>query len=258
MKKYRIIILVLSIIVFLETILFIYFLIIRPKKIIKVPVEIKGKIAIVIDDWGYSLNNLSIINRIKYPLTCAVLPHLNYTYKVSQELDSLGFEIILHLPMEPYEKYNLEKNTITTSMDEETIKNILNLGLTNLFNPKGVSNHMGSKATEGPRVMGIIFKELKKRKLYFFDSFVTSKSVCSGLAKKINLGFARRDIFLDNKNSPEYIRGQIYKLKTKARIYGQAIGVGHDREVTLELLSQIMPELEKDGYKFVFLSELVR
>lgn len=258
MKKYKIMILVLSIIVFLETALLIYFLCIRPRRLTKVPIKIKGKIAIVIDDWGYSLNNLSIINRIKHPLTCAVLPDLNYSYRVSQELNSLGFQIILHLPMEPNEKYNLEKNTITTLMDEETIKDILNLGLENLVNPKGISNHMGSKATEDHRVMETIFKELKKRKLYFFDSFVTPKSVCSDLAKKINLGFARRDIFLDNKDSPEYIRGQIYRLKTRARVYGQAIGVGHDRKVTLELLSEIMPELEKEGYKFVFISDLVR
>ena len=65
-----------------------------------------ARIAIVIDDWGYSLSNLSIIEQIKQPLTCAILPNLKNTNFVMRKLNNAGFEIILHLPMEPKEKYN--------------------------------------------------------------------------------------------------------------------------------------------------------
>jgi polysaccharide deacetylase 2 family uncharacterized protein YibQ len=72
------------------------------------------------------------------------------------------------------------------------------------------------------------------------------------------LGFTKRDVFIDNKQSPDYIKGQVYKLKTRARIYGQVIGIGHDRKTTLEVLKEVMPQLEKEGYRFVFVSELVK
>jgi polysaccharide deacetylase 2 family uncharacterized protein YibQ len=106
--------------------------------------------------------------------------------------------------------------------------------------------------------MLIVFKILKSRNLYFLDSFVSSKSICFNLAKKIHLGFARRDVFLDNNVEPEYIRKQLEKLKKTAKSYGRAIGVGHDHRVTLEVLKEEMPRLEKQGYKFVFVSQMIK
>jgi len=160
--------------------------------------------------------------------------------------------------MEPHEKYRLEQNTIMTSMDETTIRGILEKDLADISYAKGVSNHMGSFAMEDPRTVEIIFKELNKRKLYFLDSVVSSYSVASSLAKNLGVAFIQRSVFLDNKEDPIYIRGQIYKLKTKAKLYGSAVGIGHDRKVTLEVLNTAMPELEKEGYKFVFVSDLVK
>jgi polysaccharide deacetylase 2 family uncharacterized protein YibQ len=187
----------------------------------------------------------------------SVLPNLIYSKSISTRLAQRGLEVILHLPLEPYEKLRLEKNTITTSMNEMTIKNILREDLASIGPVVGVSNHMGSRATGDSGVMSIIFEELKDRHLYFLDNFVSPQTICSDVAAKIGLPTAKRDIFLDNSTEPEYIRKQIYKLKTKARFYGQAIGVGHDRGSTLKVLEEAMPELEKEGYKFVFVSELV-
>ncbi len=90
------------------------------------------------------------------------------------------------------------------------------------------------------------------------DSYVSGDSVCLGLARKIGIGFVKRDVFIDNKLEPDYIKAQLNKLKMKARFSGQAIGIGHDRPATLEVLRQIIPEWEKEGYKFVFVSELAR
>jgi polysaccharide deacetylase 2 family uncharacterized protein YibQ len=259
-KSNKIIILVLSVIVAIETILLVSFWIRWPRKVVKVPMPvIKGKIAIVIDDWGYNLNNLGILEQLKYPLTRAVLPNLSYSQARARELNRRGYELILHLPMEPKEKTRLEKNTITTSMDEPTILRIIAQDLKNIPDIKGVSNHMGSKVTRDKRIMAIVFKELKKRGLYFLDSFVIPESICADLADKMQIPFAERDIFLDTKKKEyEYIKKQVSKLKAKANLEGQAIGIGHDHKVTLEVLAELMPEIEKEGYKFVFVSELVR
>ncbi len=257
-RKYKAIIIILAGVVILQWVFM--FVMFKPKKPLKKPPvsAVKGRIAIVLDDWGYNLNNLPILTRLGRPLTIAVLPNLAYSQKVSEELHNRGFEIILHLPMEPGEKLRLEKNTVMTSLGEASIKTIVAADLENIRYAKGASNHMGSKATGDINTMQSVFSELKGRRLYFLDSFVSSASVCQELAYKMRLPFARRDIFLDNQEDAVYIKAQVDKLKTKARLYGQAIGIGHDRRVTLEALQEIMPELEKEGYKFVFVSDLVR
>jgi len=174
-------------------------------------------IAIVIDDWGYSLNNLPIIEQIKQPLTCAILPNVKNSTPVMQKLNNLGFEIILHLPMEPKEKYSLEKNTITVNMECRTNRKNFEQDLSSVSLAKGISNHMGSRITEDKKASLLVMSEAKKRNLYFFDSFVTNKSVCSSLAKKLKIRFAKRDVFLDNQDDPAYIKTQLLKLKSLAK-----------------------------------------
>jgi hypothetical protein len=255
---YKIAVIILSVVIIIQWILLIS---LKPKRLPEVvPVAVKGRIAIVLDDWGYNLNNLALFSQIKYPLTVSVLPSLSYSKTVATQLHQKGCQIILHLPMEPEarQKFRLEKNTILASMDEAAIRNIIALDLANVPYVEGVSNHMGSKATGDNGTMTLVFRELKKRHLYFLDSFAAPESVCLDLAHKMHLAFARRDVFLDNRDDPEYIKGQIYKLKTRARVYGQAIGIGHDRRTTLEVLREMMPGLAKEGYKFVFVSEVVR
>ncbi len=262
-KKYKIAVLVLGAVVALEA-MYIGFLLSRPmKKIIKIQArpslvtKAKGRICIVLDDWGYTLSNMHFLDEIKRPLTLSVLPNLAYSKTVARDASLKGYEVILHLPMQPHEKYNLEKNTILISMGEHTIKRILDQDLENLGFAKGVSNHMGSLATENSRVMSVILAHLRKRKLYYLDSFVSQKSVCHDLAAKISEPCLKRDVFLDNKADPLYIRGQLEELKNKAGAHGQAIGIGHDRKLTLEVLKQMIPEIEKEGYRFVFASELI-
>jgi len=218
----------------------------------------KGRIVIVIDDWGYRLSNLSIITEIKEPLTCAVLPNLKNSILVAQKLHNLGFEIILHLPMESKERYGLENNTIRLGQGAEEIRNILNKDLTSVVFAKGVSNHMGSAITENVRSSSIVMAEVKKRKLYFFDSFVTPKSICQEVAKRIKIKFAKKDLFLDNEDDPEYIKEKLIKLSNLSTKHGFAIGIGHDRKTTLMVLKEMLPQLKKQGYKFVFLSEVVK
>ena len=239
----------------------VFFALSRPQKkkeVILPPAALKGKIAIVLDDWGYNTVNLEAMKQIKAPLTASVLPNLKYSQTIARQLHEAGFEIILHLPMQPKEKGGLEKNTISVSMNDATIKSIVEQDLGNLVFADGLSNHMGSMATEDLKTMEAVFKVLRKRKLFFLDSFVTPRSVCPEMARKMGVPFAKRDVFLDNKNDPDYIRQQVNLLKYKARKYGFAIGIGHDRKVTLQALRSVIPKMIKDGYRLVSVSELAR
>jgi uncharacterized protein len=217
----------------------------------------KGTIAIVLDDFGYTSKNFEILSQIRFPLTLSVLPRLPFSSKVGEQMHS-RFEVILHLPMEPKETTTgLEANTILTTMDETTIHTILDNDLANLKFARGVSNHMGSKATEDSITMRRVLIDLKKRGIFFLDSFSTPKSVCVAVARDIGIRWARRDVFLDNRLIPSEIRKQLTLLKRKALKNGAAVGIGHDRAITLEVLKEEMPRMAAEGYDFVFVSDML-
>lgn len=256
--KYKVIITVLSLIIILQGIFLVRILAKKPK--IKAAAAIKPRIAIVLDDWGYNLNNLHFLNEIPYPLTISILPNLTYSNLIAREINNKGREIILHLPLEPTpsEVMRLERDTILTNMDAKQIRDIFIEDLNSIVYARGVSNHMGSKATSDLAVMEVIFREMHKKNLYFLDSLVSKKSVCEKLTRKRDVKFAKRAIFLDNESDPAYIKGQINKLRLRALRLGYAVGVGHDRMITLEVLKEAMPQLEKEGFQFVFVSDLAK
>ena len=220
--------------------------------------QLKGKIAIVLDDWGYHADSPNALNARLYPVTAAVIPNLNHTRSVVEQLHENGYEIILHLPMQPTDKINLEPNTITVDLDEKEIKKIVDQDLADISYAKGINNHMGSRATSVLRTMVPIFKELRRNHLYFLDSFTSTDSVCEDLAQKLKVAFVKRDVFIDNESDPEYIRGQISKLKSLANARGWAIGIGHDRKNTLEVLREELPKIRNEGYELVYVSELAQ
>ena len=223
------------------------------------PKKIRGEIAIVLDDWGYNKNNLSILREIKFPLTIAILPFRYYSREIAEFGHKHNFEILIHMPMEPEDKESigLEPKTLMVYMDDQIIKTILREAFDNIPYAKGVNNHMGSFATRDEKFITTVFRELKRNNLYFLDSLVISNSVCRDISRRVGIKFAERSIFLDNKSNVEYIRGQLMELVGEVDRKGRAIGIGHDRKNTLKVLKEVMPQLSKQGYKFVYVSEIV-
>ncbi len=222
----------------------------------RVTVAAKPRIALVIDDWGYSTKNLHLARALKFPLTAAVIPRLAYSSKVSEDLHSLGFEIIVHVPMEPHEHKNLEKSTIMTSWNSRKIETALDQAFASVRHARGMNNHMGSKATADPQTMENVIGYLRGKGLYYLDSYVSSESLGFATARNAGVPAARRDIFLDNSDQPAAIREQLQKLKDKAVKEGTAIGIGHDRPATLRVLLEEVPKMQAQGIEFVYASQL--
>lgn len=218
-----------------------------------------AKIAVVLDDFGYNMNNLDPLYGINAPLTISILPNLPYSKKIAEEALAKNLEIILHLPLEPRgEVNNIEEGTIMTDMPAKEVKTILANALAGVPGVKGVSNHMGSKATEDKDLMKVIFDELNRRHLYFMDNLTADDSVCEEVAEKSKIRIAARNVFLDNESDEGYIENQMRRAAEIAGKTGLAVGVGHDRPATVRVLAKIIPELKNEGFQFVYLSEIVK
>ena len=233
----------------------------------KVPAKPRHEVqvAFVLDDWGYSLDNIDALFQIDRPVTLAVLPHLRYSKEISDRVQKYGrgYDLILHLPLESKSGKASERDTIRRDMQKERVLSILKDDIESVPGIIGVSNHQGSRATENRETMEIILEELKKMDLFFLDSRTTPVSVCGNISRKIGLKYAERSVFLDlaqkkeEKQNRAYIKKQIKELINIAKIRGSAIAIGHDRKLTIEVIKDSVPEIEKENIKIVPLEKLV-
>jgi len=219
----------------------------------------KAKIAIVIDDFGDRWN--SIVKGfldIERPVTISILPGRQMSRKIAEEAIQRGREVILHLPMEPLDpSIKPDSYMVCKGMTSSQIQKILERSLEDVPGAVGVSNHMGSKATQDRATMLSLLECIQTRRLFFMDSYTIASSVAYSVAQELNLPTIKRDVFLDVDHDGEEIRNRLWDLARRAKRKGHAIGVGHCHQLMLEILTEEMPKIEASGYEFVYLSELI-
>jgi uncharacterized protein len=218
------------------------------------------RIALIIDDVGYDSGNIDEYTRIRDKLTFSVLPFLENSKADARVLHEAGFEILIHMPMEPanYPSVNPGPNALLLGEPKHVIeRKVLSMIEENPY-AVGANNHMGSRATQDCDLMGWTIDVLKEKDLFFVDSLTTGASCAYELALENGLPAVRRDVFLDNTDSVESITDQFGRLMRIALSSGTAVGIGHiGKKHTLEVLKREIPLLERDGIALVFASEAV-
>ncbi len=220
---------------------------------------VAGKIALIIDDFGYRNDAISDgFLVLKTPITFSIIPGHEFSQSFAQKAHAEGYEVIVHMPMETNTPtYGEEEYIIGPSQTSQEIERRVKKALQLITGAVGMNNHQGSRATADKRVMSIVGGVLKDLGKYFVDSRTTPKTVAETTMRKLGVPTNRRHVFLDNDNDPDLIRLQLDELAEKARQKGVAIGVGHARKNTLNVIKKAIPELEQEGYQFMFVSQVV-
>jgi len=121
-----------------------------------------------------------------------------------------------------------------------------------------VNNHLGSVATQNMRAMVAVMKVLEPRRLYFFDSLTSNKSVAYTAARSLGIRAARNDLFIDaDTDDPEVVGARLDRLLDIAKTRGYAIGIGHPRPWTWAAVLAFEGRAKAAGAELVFLSDLV-
>ena len=212
----------------------------------------KPKLVIIIDDVT-SKYQIKKIQEIGYPVNMAFLPptsnHPN-SAKIAATLD----QYMVHLPLQASSSRYEEEGTLyiydSISKIEQKIQEIKQ------FYPKAkfINNHTGSKFTANFEAMDKLLEVLKKYNYNFVDSRTTAHSVAREVAKKHNVKFHSRNIFLDNKKEKKYIQNQLKKAIKKAKQNGKAIAIGHPFNITFNTLKE-SKELLKD-IELIYIEQL--
>jgi polysaccharide deacetylase 2 family uncharacterized protein YibQ len=153
----------------------------------------------------------------------------------------------------------LPSDAIMVNLSDGEIERRVGKMLTQLNGVEGVNNHMGSKATQDPRVMESVLGVVKQRGLFFVDSKTSQETVVSRVANSLGVPHAARSgEFLDDGGNTSRTYQIVLDLAREAQRTGSAIGIGHPHAGTWKAIARALPEVEAMGVRIVPASELTR
>lgn len=219
------------------------------------------RICLIIDDTGYQKGEaLEDLYGFKVPVTASIIPEVQFSKTLAEELPGHGVEVMCHLPMEGHEvvKDGTYKEFLKKGMDTSEAKSLLKTALDGLPNCRGLNNHMGSVATTDLPLMKAVCEVLKERNLFIIDSKTSAKAVVTQAANETHLPVAHREFFLDNVEKSTAIAKQMKRTAAFAKKHGLAVAIGHFKVITLKTLEEAVQSLKSQGYQFVYASEVVQ
>ncbi len=229
------------------------------KKAKLVQVAPRGKIVLILDDVGFDHQPVDEAMTIDPNVNFSVLPNAARATQVATLLHLRGFEVLCHLPMEPehFPRVSPGSGAVLTTMSNDEIARTTVANVEAVPFARGVNNHMGSRATADRRVMESVLAALPED-MYFIDSRTTPASVAAAVAREMSVRAASRNTFLDDVASDAAVRHQLRALAREAEQQGIAIGIGHMYPVTVRVLRAAVPQLKREGFRFVRASQVVR
>lgn len=234
----------------------------KPKPLPVVKKKYKAKLAVVIDDCGYSLPLARQLVSIDYPVTLAVLPFTPYGKETAILTRKAGKTLFLHFPMQPksYPKFDPGKGALFLNMPESVISAVTKANF-DYFPIKldGANNHTGSAFTESSEKMTQALRQIKKYTNTFMDSYTSGRSVAYNTCQKMGMECAVNNIFLDNEepglvtitDKQNHVHDQLVKAARKALRKGSAIAIGHLKKGTVTALEKSFRDIEKMGVQIV-------
>ena len=216
------------------------------------------RIALIIDDIGYSPAIARQFMQLGIPISFSVLPRLPHSQGLAVEIRYKGQEVMLHQPMEPYNScYDPGPGALYVGYDAGKIARILEENISGVPYAVGINNHMGSKFTSSPKEIRETLCVVKDKGLFFVDSLTSNRSKAYRTAKKLHISSACRNIFLDTVLNESAILFQLYKLRHHAIKYGHAVGIGHPFPETARAIGKFLANINEHEVSFVHASKIL-
>jgi polysaccharide deacetylase 2 family uncharacterized protein YibQ len=222
------------------------------------PPDRRGRLAILLDDAGQSLDLVDRAAQLPDAVAVAVLPFLPKSSETAAALYRAGHEVWLHLPMEATGGENPGPGAVMVDMTPDEVRRTVHSALNSVPHVVGVNNHMGSRATADLRTMTWVMQELSSRNVAFLDSRTTVQTVAESAARAQGVPTGRRHVFLDNERSRPAIEAQLAEAEYRARADGEAVAIGHLNAAMVEVLEAGLPGIGRRGIDLVRPSELMR
>jgi polysaccharide deacetylase 2 family uncharacterized protein YibQ len=220
----------------------------------------RPKIAIVITGLGFSARETSAaLAQLPAAVTLAFAPYSNDAQRWVGEARKQGHEVLVEVPMEPYDFPDSDPgpHTLRAGIDEEANTQRLVWALTRFTGYTGITNLLGSRFLADQESLAPVLRFLARRGLLFYDNGSVSRSLAPQVARRAGTAFAQGVVTIDRIQTAMEIDRRLSELETRARATGSATATGFVFPLTMERVALWAQGLSGRGFVLVPASAIV-
>jgi hypothetical protein len=220
----------------------------------------KMRIAIVVSGLGISAKETAAALAALPPaVTLAFAPYADDAQHWVSEARQSGHEVLLEVPMEPYDFPDSDPgpHTLRTALDESSNIQRLDWALTRFTGYVGVTNLLGERYLADAGSLSPAMTYLARRGLVFYDSENATGSAASDVASRVGAPFARSAGTVDTIETALEIDRRLSDLEAQARAHGSAAGSAFLYPVSVQRIAVWAAGLSGRGFVLVPISAIV-
>lgn len=217
------------------------------------------RIAIVVGGLGLSQTGTQkAIRDLPPEVTLAFASSGNSLPRWMQEARREGHEVLLQIPLEPFEDPSNETGPHTLRTDFSAKRNLdeLHRAMGQITNYTGIMNYMGGRFLADADAMEPVMRDVSERGLLFLDDGSSAQSLSGTIAGALDMPHAFADVQLDATLSRDAILRKLDELERIARRNGSAIGVASAFDESVQAIAEWYQEASQRGLEVVGVAAL--
>lgn len=218
------------------------------------------RIGLVVGGLGLSQTGTQrAIRELPAEVTLAFAAAGNSLKRWMQEARRDGHEILLQIPMEPFDYPASDPGAHALLVSRGAQKNLAELhrNMGQITNYTGIMNYLGGRFLSDAGALEPVMRDLGRRGLLFLDDGTSAQSLSGTLAGAFDVPHGFADAVVDGELSHGAILRKLDELERIARRNGTAIGVASAFEESVAAIAEWMEEAGGRGIEFVGVSALV-
>jgi polysaccharide deacetylase 2 family uncharacterized protein YibQ len=218
------------------------------------------RIAIVVGGLGISAKaTQAAIKGLPAGVTLAFAPYAADVQRWAGEARAHGHEVLLQVPMEPYDFPDSDPgpHTLRSGAGEDSNTERLVWALTRFSGYAGITNLLGGRFLSDAGSLEPMMTYLARRGLLFYDNGQATHSAAPEVAAQVGVAFAQADSIIDKIQTSMEIDRRLSSLENVARTRGSASGSGFLYPVTVERVRVWASGLQGRGFVLVPASAIV-
>ncbi len=219
-----------------------------------------AKIAIVVTGLGLSAKaTAAALDALPAGVTLAFAPYADDVQNWAAQARSKGHEVLLEVPMEPYDFPDSDPgpHTLRVAAGEDSNTARLVWSLSRFTGYAGVTNLLGERFLADPDALAPVLTYLTRRGLLFFDGSSSEHSVAPDVARQVGATYLHSTVTIDAIESAMEIDARLSDIEAHARSEGAAAGTGFAYPVTINRVANWARTLPERGFVLVPASAIV-
>lgn len=209
-------------------------------------------IAVVVGGLGVSASlTEAAIENLPPEITLSFVPYARDLQSWINRARAAGHEVMIELPMEPFDYPNNDPGPHTLLADASEAENMRRLHwlLSRASGYFGVTNYLGARFASSDAALGRVYGELNRRGLTIFHDGAGRSGAATTAASRVRAHVSLADRVLDADPSARAIDARLLELEALALQNGNALGSGFAYPVTVTALQGWAEGLERRGYR---------